>query len=173
MPVRRMDEAGVVALAVALADPARLALYRSKVVTVPGNGCLWWTGAVSGRSDRTDGGGHGRFWFARGRVVIAHRFAYAVIHGIQALQETRLLGHRCDNPLCQRIAPGHVEPSSALRNRREWAVRRHDLESPLADARGARRRARELRDLARENPELVAVDLQRLRQLLGEQLTLW
>lgn len=173
MPVRRMDEAGVVALAAALADPARLALYRSKIVTVPGNECLWWTGAVSGRSDRTDGGGHGRFWFARGRVIIAHRFAFAVINGIEALQEARLLGHRCDNPLCQRIAPGHVEPSSALRNRREWVLRRHDLGSPLADARGARRRARELRDLARENPELVAVDLQRLRELLGEQLTLW
>ena len=47
-----MDEAGVAALAVALADPVRLALYRSKIVTVPGNDCLWWTGAVSGRSRR-------------------------------------------------------------------------------------------------------------------------
>ena len=117
MPVRRMDQAGVAALAAALADPARLALYRSKIVTVPGNECLWWTGAVAGRSHREaqTGGGHGRFWFAPGRVIIAHRFAYAVMHGVQALEETRLLGHRCDNPLCQRIAPGHVEPSSVNR----------------------------------------------------------
>ena len=175
MPVRRMDEAGVAALASALGDPVRLALYRSKIVTVPGNDCLWWTGAVSGRSRREaqSGGGHGRFWFAPGRVIIAHRFAYAVMHGIESLAETRLLGHRCDNPLCQRIAPGHVEPSSALRNRREWAVRRHDLGSPLADPRGPRRRARELRDLARADPDAVAADLEWLRQLLGEQLTLW
>ncbi|MGY2872834.1 hypothetical protein ACVW00_000024 [Marmoricola sp. URHA0025 HA25] len=170
-----MDQAGVAALAAALADPARLALYRSKIVTVPGNDCLWWTGAVAGRSRREaqTGGGHGRFWVAPGRVIIAHRFAYAVMHGIEALEEARLLGHRCDNPLCQRIAAGHVERSSALRNRREWAVRRHDVGSPLADPRGPRRRARELRDLARTDPEAVAADLERLRQLLGEQLTLW
>lgn len=175
MPVPRMDPAGVAALAAALPDPARLAPYRSKIVTVPGNDCLWWTGAVAGRSRREaqTGGGHGRFWFAPGRVIIAHRFAYAVMHGIEALEEARLLGHRCDNPLCQRIAPGHVERSSALRNRREWAVRRHDVGSPLADPRGPRRRARELRDLARTDPEAVAADLERLRQLLGEQLTLW
>ena len=46
-------------------------------------------------------------------------------------------------------------------------------DSPLADPRGPRRRARELRDLAREDPELVAADLERLRQLMGEQLPLW
>ena len=45
--------------------------------------------------------------------------------------------------------------------------------SPLADPRGPRRRARELRDLAREDPQLVADDLARLQELLGEQLTLW
>jgi len=93
VPVPRMDHAGGAALAAALADPARLTLYRAKTVTVPGNDCLWWTGALSGRSDRTDGGGHGRFWFAPGRVIIAHRFAYAVMHGIEALGATGLTGH--------------------------------------------------------------------------------
>lgn len=170
-----MDQAGVAALAAALADPARLALYRSKIVTVPGSECLWWTGAVAGRSRREaqSGGGHGRFWYAPGRVIIAHRFAYAVMYGVEALQETRLLGHRCDNPLCQRISPDHAWPSTALRNRREWAIRRSLLDSPLADPRGPRRRARELRDLARTDPAAVAADLERLRELLGEQLTLW
>lgn len=175
MAARRLDEAGLAALGSALGDPVVLARYRAKITTVPGSECLWWTGAVSGRStrDRTDGGGHGRFWFAQGRVIIAHRFAFAVMHGVEALDDARLLGHRCDNPLCQRIAPEHVVVSSAAQNRREWSIRRNLPDSPLADPRGPRRRARELRDMARLDPELVAADLNRLRQLLGEQLTLW
>jgi hypothetical protein len=54
VPVRRLDEAGFEALTAALADPVVLALarYRAKVTTEPGNECLWWTGAVPGRSDR-------------------------------------------------------------------------------------------------------------------------
>lgn len=175
MPVRRLDDAGLAAVAAAIADPSVLARYRAKVATVPGSECLWWTGAVSGRSERerTDGGGHGRFWYAPGRVIIAHRFAYAVMHGVDALQEARLLGHRCHNPLCQRIAPEHVVVSTARKNRQEWAAQRRLPYSPLADPRGPRRRARELRDLAREDPQLVADDLARLQELLGEQLTLW
>lgn len=144
MAARRLSEAGLASLAVALADPGVLARYRAKVAVVPGSDCLWWTGAVAGRSERdpTDGGGHGRFWYARGRVIIAHRFAFAAVHGIEALEGARVLGHRCDNPLCQRIGPGHVVVSSYLQNRREWAIRRRCLNSPLADPRGLRRRAR-------------------------------
>ncbi|MDN5898469.1 MAG: hypothetical protein L0H74_00190 [Brachybacterium sp.] len=175
MPAPRLDEAGLRAVEGALADPVVLARYRAKITTVPGSECLWWTGAVAGRSDRerTTGGGHGRFWYSSGRVIIAHRFAFAAMHGVEALAQARLLGHRCDNPLCQRIAPDHVVVSSARQNRREWALRRHYPDSPLADPRGPRRRARELRDLAREDPDLVAADLARLQELLGEQLTLW
>ncbi|MGE9808988.1 hypothetical protein [Janibacter sp. G1551] len=175
MAARRLDDAGLAALAEAIADPDVLARYRAKVATVPGSECLWWTGAVSGRSERerTDGGGHGRFWYAPGRVIIAHRFAYAVMHGVEALDEARLLGHRCHNPLCQRIAPKHVVVSTAQKNRQEWAVQRRLPYSTLADPRGPRRRTRELRDLAREDPQLVADDLARLQELLGEQLTLW
>jgi hypothetical protein len=171
----RLDDAGLAAVAAAIADPAVLTRYRAKVATVPGSECLWWTGAVAGRSERerTDGGGHGRFWYAPGRVIIAHRFAFAVMNGVEALAQARLLGHRCHNPLCQRIAPDHVVVSSAAQNRREWSVQRRLPYSPLADPRGPRRRARELRDLAREDPQLVADDLARLQELLGEQLTLW
>jgi hypothetical protein len=152
-----------------------LTRYRAKVATVPDSECLWWTGAVAGRSqrERTDGGGHGRFWYAPGRVNIAHRFAFPVMHGVDALAQPRLLGHRCHNRLCQRIAPEHVVLSSAAQNRLEWSVQRRLPYSPLADLRGRRRRARELRDLAREDPQLVADDLTRLQELLGEQLTLW
>jgi hypothetical protein len=36
-------------------------------------------------------------------VVIAHRLASALEHGIDALVAVLALGHRCDNPLGQRI----------------------------------------------------------------------
>lgn len=63
--------------------------------------------------------------------------------------------------------------SSYVENRREWAARRDVTGSPLGGARGARRRARELRDLARTDPALVAADLARLRRMFGEQPPLW
>lgn len=164
--VRRLDAEGLSAVAAALNDREVLARYLSKVVAVPGSECLWWTGAVSGR-------GHGRFWLGPRRVVIAHRFAFAVMHGVDALATTRVLGHRCDNPLCQRVAPGHAVASSALANRREWAHRRRLAGSPLNDPRGARHRARSLRDMARADPAAVAADLEQLRRVLGEQMALW
>lgn len=165
MGARRLDGAGLAALAAAVADPVRVQRWRDKTVTVPGSECRWWTGAVSGR-------GHGRFWIG-GHVVIAHRFAWAQVHGVQSLVEIELLGHRCDNPLCQRIGPGHVVASTYVANRREWAARKELTGSPLGDPRGSRRRARELRDLARRDPGLVAQDQERLRRLFGEQLPLW
>jgi len=63
----------------------------------------------------------GRFWLGesdgRDVVVIAHRFAWAPEFGVEDLQSVPVLGHRCDNPLCQRTgtAPdgsGHVQRSS-------------------------------------------------------------
>lgn len=166
MTARRLDAAGRERLAASVADPDTVNRWRAKTVCVPGSGCLWWTGAISGR-------GHGRFWYARGRVVIAHRFAWAKEHGVDSLAAIEVLGHRCDNPLCQRIDPEHVVASSYVENRREWAIRKQITGSPLGDPRGSRRRARELRDLARRDPLLVAADQARLRALYGEQLTLW
>jgi hypothetical protein len=114
----------------AVNDPATVERFRSKVVQVPGSDCLWWTGAVSGRE-------HGRFWFGRGRVVIAHRFAFALAYGVEALDQVRVLGHRCDNPLCQRVGPGHVVAFSAALNRREWVIRRLLAGNPLAGSAAA------------------------------------
>ena len=105
--------------------------------------------------------------------MVAHRFAFALAHGVAVAASVPVLGHRCDNPLCQRVGPGHVVASSYVENRREWAIRRERAGSPLGDPRGSRQRARELRDLAREDPALVAADLARLRRLHGEQLALW
>ena len=117
--------------------------------------------------------GHGRFWLGPRRAVVAHRFAYALAEGFDALAGAEVLAHQCDNPLCQRVGPGHVVASSYAENRREWVIRREHAGSPLGDPRGARQRARELRDLARRDPALVAADLARLRRLYGQQLTLW
>lgn len=77
MGARRLDGEGLAALASAVADPVRVERWRAKTVRVPGSECRWWTGAVSGR-------GHGRFWIG-GHVVIAHRFAWAITHGVQSL----------------------------------------------------------------------------------------
>ncbi len=131
MSARRLGPTGGAALAGALADPEVVARWAAKVVQVPGSDCAWWTGAVSGR-------GHGRFWFGGGRVVVAHRFAFGLAHGAERLDAVRVLRHRCDNPLCQRIGPRHVVASSAVKNRREWVARRELTGSPLGDPRGAR-----------------------------------
>ncbi len=48
-----LAEAPMAVLATALRDPNVLIRYQAKIVTVPGSGCLWWRGAVSGR-------GHGQ-----------------------------------------------------------------------------------------------------------------
>ena len=125
---------------------------------------MYWTGAISGA-------GHGRYWVADQKVVIAHRFAYALVHGLENLPA--LLGHRCDNPLCQRISPEHVVPSSPHQNRAEWVIRRDILNGPLADPRGPRGRAQALRDLARTDPAFVTADILRVSQLVGHQPVLF
>lgn len=157
----RFPAAGWVA---AVADPDVVARYLAKVVQVPGTECVWWTGAVSGA-------GHGRFWVGDGRVVIAHRFAYALVHGADALPA--VLGHRCDNPLCQRVSPEHVAPSTPSQNRMEWLIRRDITAGPLADPRGSRGRAQALRDLARRDPAAVTADITRVTQLVGHQPVLF
>lgn len=151
-------------LTTAARDPQIQKRFLDKLVEVPDSQCLWWTGAVSGR-------GHGRFWVSGQRVVIAHRYAYAMIHGTNNMPD--LLGHRCDNPLCQRISPEHVAPSTASLNRNEWLARRFITAGPLADPRGPRRRAQELRDLARVHPDAVRADINRIEQLIGHQPALF
>src|SRR5262249_19047048 len=138
----------------AVDDPETVRRYRAKVVAVPGSACAWWSGALSGR-------GHGRFWLGtvagRDVVVIAHRFEFALVGGVEALLATPVLGHGCDTPLCQRIDAAHVRASSHVLNRRAWAARRRIGGSPLLDRRGARGRARALRDAVQAAGELFAV----------------
>ena len=76
-----------------------------------------------------------------------------------ALNAVPVLGHGCDNPLCQRIGPDHVDPSSHVGN-------------PLGDSRGARGRSRKLGDLTRADPAAVAAEQTRLLRV-GLQLPLF
>jgi hypothetical protein len=168
MPVLHGSEAAKL-LRWAVDDLETVRRYRSKVVSVPGSACAWWSGALSGR-------GHGRFWLGtvagRDVVVIAHRFGFALERGVEALLATPVLGHGCDNPLCQRIDAAHVRASSYVLNRREWAARRRIGGSPLLDRRGARGRARALRDAVQAAGELFAVvEAEGLPP--GVQLPLW
>jgi hypothetical protein len=183
-----LTDAPMRVLGAALRDPAVVARYRAKVLEVPGSDCLWWQGAVSGR-------GHGRFYVGTvptgpavpsgsgtnggggegvtcDLCVIAHRFGYALVYGAAVLNEVPVLGHGCDNPLCQRICAGHVHPSSHAANRRAFLARLSLAGSPLGDPRGARGRSRELRDMTRAGPAAVAADQARLLRL-GLQLPLF
>jgi hypothetical protein len=159
-------------LRAAVADAAVVARYRSRLVVVPGSSCVYFTGALSGR-------GHGRFWLGtvggRDVVVIAHRFAWALRHGVDALGEVAVLGHRCDNPLCQRVGAGHVVASSPWRNRQEWVMRRDTIGGALRDSRGAGGRARAVRDALRRDPSAMALSGVLLEGLGGDaaQLPLW
>lgn len=153
----------------ALSDADTIARYRSHVRQVPGSSCAWWCGALSGR-------GHGRFWLARAGgqdlVVIAHRFAFGLIHGIDELLATRVLGHGCDNPLCQQVDERHVRASSPLLNRREWAARRRVSGSAVNDRRGARGRARALRDAVLAGGAQIGL-VDALGRDGGVQMPLW
>lgn len=146
----------------AAADPAIRDRYFEKVRRIEG-GCWLWTGAISGR-------GHGRFWISDGLVVIAHRFALAIAHPGAELPPVVAHGD-CDNPLCQN--PAHLSASTSGENRREWAARRHRLGSALRDVRGARGRARELRDAAREGADIDGVMADGVRPIDRDQLPLW
>lgn len=87
-------------LAREVADVAVRDRYLAKIHERRDGECWLWTGAISHR-------GHGRFWIADGYGVIAHRYGYALHHGVELLPP--LLSHRCDNPLCQNPHEGHLD----------------------------------------------------------------
>lgn len=138
--------------------------YHAKILAPRTDGCWLWTGAITGK-------GHGRFWIGHGRVIIAHRFGYALAHPGQPLPQ--VVAHRCDNPLCQSPLPGHMVASTFAENRAEWAARRHTIAGPLRDRRGARGRAHALRDAARTGRDLAAVSAEGVRPVERDQLPLW
>lgn len=168
MPVRRLDEAGLAAV-----QARRWVMPACWPGTGPISSRCRAVSACGGRTRSADADAAGSGWREAGSSSPTGSASRSHARGGRALADAALLGHRCDNPLCQRIATGHVAVSSALRNRRDWSIRRNLPDSPLADPRGPRRRARELRDMVSTDPEVVAADMERLRQLLGEQLALW
>ena len=146
MPSAGLSDVSLAVLRSGVENPKTVARYQAKARHVSGSTCVWWTGAVSAR-------GHGRFWLdevdGRDIVVIAHRFGWALEYGVDELLTVPVLGHRCDNPLCQRLCRRHVTRSSPVENAREWAARRHTIGNSLRDGRGSRGRSRDIRDLLR------------------------
>jgi len=160
LAVSGMSEATVLRLRAAVDDDAIVERYWSHVRIPSAAGCWLWTGAISGK-------GHGRFQIAahyqatatgtRTRqtfVVIAHRFGYALEYGVDALLDVPIVSHRCDNPLCQN--PRCWRESNHRANGQEYAQRRYEVRGSLADQRGARGRARAVRDAARRGDDVSA-----------------
>lgn len=169
MPGARMAPATAERLRTVLGDPGVVARYQAKIVAVEPYACLFWTGAIAAR-------GHGRFWMADDAddhdfVVIAHRFGYALAHGVDALLAVEVVAHTCDNPLCQ--LPAHWRESTHAQNRREWASRRHQVSGALRDVRGARGRAVAIRDAVLAGQPLAEVMADGVRAVDRGQLTLW
>ncbi|MDR1387371.1 MAG: hypothetical protein LBJ44_07260 [Propionibacteriaceae bacterium] len=135
----------------ALADEKVVRRFEALVRSVRGHD--WWTGAIV-RS------GHGRFWIGRtndgrGDVVAAHRFAFALGHGLEALMGAEAVMHLCDEPLCQRS--DHLAAGTRAENCRAWMARRHDIGSPHRDCRGRLARSRMIRDAVRDGGDVTAV----------------
>lgn len=136
----------------ALLDDLVIARYRGHIHPHPTpSGCWIWTGALSGA-------GHGRFWLSsaggRGHVIVAHRFGYALRHGLDELTTTAAIRHRCDEPFCQNT--DHMLAGTIAENTSEWAIRRNNPGSPLRDTRGPLGRAQAIRAAALNGDDLVA-----------------
>lgn len=133
-------------LVAALGAPRARERYAAKVHQQHPDACWFWIGALHSRR------GHGRFWLgsytdAHGRqrdcCVIAHRFGWGLVHGTDALLDTPVLAHTCDEPSCQN--PEHLQASTITANRDEWLRRRWQPRSPLRDTRGPAGRAHAIR----------------------------
>ena len=173
----RMSAGTVGQLRVAVTDPQVIGRYRAHIKKGHPGQCWLWTGAISGH-------GHGRFHIAsnyllrpggfRARVtyvVIAHRFGYALRYGVDALLTVPVLAHCCDNPLCQN--PGCWRESDPYANARDYANRRHTVRGALTDTRGARGRARAVRDAARDGADVQEAVLAGWRPVHRDQLELF
>ena len=160
------------ALTTALHDTEVIRRYRAKIHPERVNGCTIWVGALTAK-------GHGRFWIGpdparprAGFVVIAHRFAYGLKYGIDALEQAPLLAHAvCDNPMCQ--DPTHLQPSTIADNTADWAIRRHRLGGHLRDRRGARGRAEAIRQALRDGLDPYEVLQAGIPDVERNQLPLW
>lgn len=170
----------------AVTDQDVIDRYTAKVHTDPAQSCWYWFGALHSRT------GHGRFWVGthpldesgvgglaggvsgvRSREVgiIASRFAWALHHGPDALDQAPVLAHTCDEASCQN--PEHLVLSSNAENNDDWHRRRWSIGSPLRDTRGPAGRAQAIREAI-----IMGTSVQHAKQagssaLDRDQLPLW
>ncbi|MEX5298449.1 hypothetical protein RCG67_06680 [Kocuria sp. CPCC 205292] len=89
-------------------NPVDVERFYAHVLKGPTPDACWlWLGAISDD-------GYGRSWFntpADQKVVSAHRFAMATVHGGPEAIEDRTALHRCDVPLCVRAS---LQPTTHL-----------------------------------------------------------
>lgn len=97
---------GIRELAAAEVDPPALERFRSRLRRLE-NGCLVWTGARNGN-------GYGVVRI-RGRIVLTHRLAFALAHGI--CPGDRVVGHvpalDHDRRCCEEL---HLEATTPFEN---------------------------------------------------------
>lgn len=77
--------------------------WDAKVDRSGDEGCWVWLGGKAK--------GYGRF-YARGRLVQAHRWAYE--HFVGEIPEGAVVHHECENPSC--VNPDHLRPVSHRKN---------------------------------------------------------
>lgn len=116
---------------------AVVARFEAKIVRT--EGCWWWTGAVA------SGHGHGCFAEYHDTVTGAHRFALELELG-RRLGGGEVAAHGCDEPLCVRVGPEHVHPSTPADNMHDMVVRGRRRGPWVLDTRGPAGRSRAIRD---------------------------
>ena len=92
-------------------DPTTMARFQDKVQVGDPDDCWPWPAARNPK-------GYGQFG-SRGRYVLAHRIAYAAVHG--EIPEGHMVLHSCDSPSC--CNPAHLRAGSALDNARDCVAR--------------------------------------------------
>lgn len=92
-------------------EAARNSFWRRVVKAPTDGGCFIFCGAISSPD------GYGRIaWRSEGRerTLSAHRFALELAYG--ALSNNVVAEHKCNEPLCVRVGPGHVVQSTQRDN---------------------------------------------------------
>lgn len=142
--------------------------------------CWPWLGAVSST-------GHGSFRAAslegvsRRGTVPAHLFAYQLAYGViprwgWAGTDDVVVCHQCDYGGC--VNPRHMQLGTVASNNAEYAARRRDVHSPLADVRGAAGRSRAIGAAVRA-AVAAGGDIAEVRRVIaaadaaGRPCTLW
>lgn len=171
--VARPESAGQV-IREALRDKRVRDRYAAKVATAGDHECWFWTGALHSVK------GHARFWAgayldAQGQRrdvgIIGHRFGWAMVHGWDALLDTPVLAHECDEASCAN--PSHLAAATQESNRADFNHRRWLPGSPLRDTRGPGGRARAIRHALLTGCDVAEAQAAGLRSVDEDQLLLF